>query len=94
MQPFDPVWLAVPVGEPEGGERWARLAEGLRAALAAGDLGTVRSQAEAALEDAGAAGREADCLRWIARLARQAPAGEVLHQQGEPCPRGPAWRGV
>ncbi len=66
---FDPVWLAVPGGEPQGGELWAEVAEDLRRALAAGDADALRARAEAALEAQGGEGWEPDCLRWIARLA-------------------------
>ena len=93
---FDPVWLAVPGGEPQGGELWAEVAEDLRRALAAGDADALRARAEAALEAQGGEGWEPDCLRGIARqlaageaeeTPAAAPAGEA--SAGGPAAEGP-----
>ncbi|HHQ41374.1 MAG TPA: hypothetical protein ENK20_03680, partial [Chromatiales bacterium] len=72
LHAFDPVWLAVPEGAPQGGELWAEVAGDLRRALAAGDAEALRARAEAALEAQGGEGWEPDCLRWIVRLAARA----------------------
>ncbi len=66
---FDPLWLAVPEGEPQGDALWGEVADDLQAALDAGDAAALRARAGVALEAQGGEGWEPDCLRWIARLA-------------------------